>query len=124
MPVFHFSVTIGSSKGGFSEVSGLHLEYGDMKMPGLPKVSDVTLRKGIMDANNTFFDWLHQVKRHIPEREDVFISLLNEEHKPVMTWKLEKAWPIKMEGPGFKGDSNEIVLEKLVLAYERLTVDS
>lgn len=131
---FRYSVTVDGSDAGFSEVSGLTLEYdvvkyrdglskqyGEMKMPGRPKVTDVTLKKGIFASDNKFYDWI--IKNHNKmERKDVAINLLDEEGKAKMTWTLIKAWPMKVEGPSFKGDSNEVAIESLTLAYEEMKI--
>ncbi len=137
LPAFHYSVTIGDAEGGFSEVSGLSIEhqiieyrdgrsqqYGAMKMPGIPKVGEVTLTKGIMKGDNKFYAWLAETKMNVPNRKDVVISILDEEHKPTMSYKLGKVWPTKVEGADLKGDSNEVALEKLTLAFETLTIEN
>ena len=59
-----------------------------------------------------------------PERRDLVISLLNEEHAPVMTWKVKNAWPVKLEGPGLKATGNEVAIESIELAHEGLTIES
>jgi len=134
-PAFHFQVTLGSEKVEFSEVSGLTQEvqlieyrngaspdYSTIKMPGLHKYNNITLKKGVMDNDNKFFDWLNTVKMNTITRKDITISLLNEEHKPVMTWSAVKAWPVKVEGPSLKANGNEVAIESIELAHEGLTL--
>lgn len=134
-PAFHFQVTLGSEKVEFSEVSGLTQEvqlieyrngaspdYSTIKMPGLHKYNNITLKKGVMDNDNKFFDWLNTVKLNTITRKDITISLLNEEHKPVMTWSAVKAWPVKVEGPSLKANGNEVAIESIELAHEGLTL--
>ena len=134
-PAFHFQVTLGSEKVEFSEVSGLTQEvqlieyrqgaspdYSTIKMPGLHKYNNITLKKGVMDGDNKFFDWLNTVKLNQITRKDIVISLLNEEHKPVMTWSAVQAWPVKVEGPSLKANGNEVAIESIELAHEGLTL--
>ena len=134
-PAFHFQVSLGSEKVEFSEVSGLTQElqlieyrqgsskdYSTIKMPGLHKYNNITLKKGVMDNDNKFFDWLNKVKLNTIERKDIVISLLNEEHKPVMTWSAVNAWPVKVEGPSLKANGNEVAIESIELAHEGLTL--
>lgn len=136
MVSFRYSVTIDNTETGFSEVSGLSLEYevikyrdgknaqlGEMKMPGRPKVSDVTLKKGIFSADNKFYEWIMKCHQKL-ERKDISVNLLDEEGKPKMIWKLLKAWPTKIEGPSFKGDSNEVAIESITLAYEEMQIEA
>lgn len=135
MTAFHFSVDWGGAKVGFSEVSGLTVEtelveYRDgsspeftkIKMPGLKKYSNITLKRGILSADNEFFDWFDQVQMNKPERRDVQIKLLNEDHDPVMTWDVKNAWPVKVEGPGLKSDGNDVAVESIELAHEGVVI--
>lgn len=92
LPVFQFSVLLRGSTLGFSEASGLTvesqlLEYRDgmmkefstIKMPGLRKYSDITLKKGIMVDDNGFYEmWKETADLGNVPRGDVVISLLNE----------------------------------------------
>ncbi len=137
LPVFHFTVQWGGNRIGFSEVSGLTQEnqaieyrdgsfpeYSSIKMPGLRKFSNVTLKRGIVKADNDFFKWLSTIKLNQVERRDVVISLLNEEHAPVMTWKIHNAFPVKVEGPGLKASGNEVAIESIEIAHEGLELQN
>jgi len=137
LPVFHFVVQWGGIRIGFSEVSGLTQEvqaieyrdgafpeYSSIKMPGLKKYSNITLKRGIVAADNEFFDWLNTVKLNKVERRDLVVSLLNEEHEPVMNWKVQNAFPVKVEGPGLKATGNEVAIESIELAHEGLKVQN
>lgn len=132
---FHFSVDWGGTPVGFTEVSGLDYEtevvefrhglspeYHKTKMPGLTKYGDVTLKKGSFAAENGFFDWLKTTKLNTVERRDITISLLNEEHEPIVTWSIKKAWPIKIQSTDLKADGNEVAIETLVLAHEGFSI--
>jgi len=133
LPVFHFTVEWGGTRLGFSEVGGLtqetqaieyrdgeFKEYSSMKMPGLRKYSNITLKRGIVKSDNEFFQWLNTVKLNKIERRDLVISLLNEEHEPVMVWKVQSAWPVKVEGPALKASGNEVAIESIEVAHEGL----
>ena len=137
LPVFHFTVQWAGNRIGFSEVSGLTQEnqaieyrdgsfpeYSSIKMPGLRKFSNVTLKRGIVKADNDFFKWLSTIKLNQVERRDVVISLLNEEHTPVMTWKIHNAFPVKVEGPGLKASGNEVAIESIEIAHEGLELQN
>jgi phage tail-like protein len=137
LPVFHFTVQWGGTRIGFSEVSGLTQEnqaieyrdgsfpeYSSIKMPGLRKFSNVTLKRGIVKADNDFFKWLSTIKLNQVERRDVVVSLLNENHEPVMTWKVHNAFPVKVEGPGLKASGNEVAIESIEIAHEGLELQN
>jgi phage tail-like protein len=137
IPVFHFKVEWGGKNVGFSEASGLTQElqlieyrdgnspdYSTIKMPGLHKYNNVTLKRGIIKGDNEFFKWLSTVKLNTIERRDLTISLLNEEHNAVMVWKARAAFPVKVEGPGLKASGNEVAIESIEIAHEGLTLQN
>lgn len=137
LPTFHFSVQWGGTRIGFSEVTGLTQEnqaieyrdgsfpeYSSIKMPGLRKFSNVTLKRGVIKADNEFFQWLSTIKLNTVERRDLVISLLNEKHEPVMTWKVQNAFPVKLEGPQLKASANEVAIESIELAHEGLELQN
>jgi len=137
LPVFHFTVDWGGTRTGFSEVSGLTIEsevieyregvspeFTKIKMPGMRKYNNISLKRGVIPADNEFFGWLNSTKMNVPERRDLTITLQNENHEPVMVWKVKNAWPIKVDGPGLKADGNEVAVETLELAHEGLEVEN
>jgi phage tail-like protein len=137
IPVFHFRVTWGSTDIPFSEVSGLTQEvqlieyrdgsspdYSTVKMPGLHKYNNITMKRGILKGDNEFFKWLNTVKLNTIDRKDLTISLLNENHEPVMTWKAHNAFPVKVEGPGLKSSGNEVAIESIELTHEGLVLQN
>ena len=136
LPAFHFQVDWNGETMEIAEVSGLVMErqsieyrHGMMKdqtghmMPGIPKFSNITLKRGMTNGNNEFFDWLNTAALNTIERRDLTISLLNEEHAPVTNWKVNQAWPVKVEGPGLKATGNEVAIESIELAHEGITVE-
>ena len=138
LPVFHFSVDFGGEKLGFTEVAGLTQEnqaieyrsgdfpeYSSIKMPGLRKFNNITLKRGIMKSDNKFFAWLNTgMKLSQVDRKDLTISLLNEKHEPVMSWKVSRAFPVKVEGPQLKAMGNEVAIESIEIAHEGLVVEN
>ncbi|WP_026950725.1 phage tail protein [Algoriphagus mannitolivorans] len=135
--VFHFQVEWGGTRIGFTEVSGLtielqtidyregsSLEYHVSKMPGIPQYSNITLKRGVFRADNEFFQWLNTVKKNNIERRDLTISLLNEEHEPVMVWKVKEAFPCKVEGPTLNSTGNEVAIETIELCHEGLGIET
>ena len=135
LPVFHFTVQWGGTRVGFSEVTGLTrevqpIEYRDgsflepspRKMPGQFKYANVVLKRGQVTGDTEFAKWLTTVKLNTVERRDLTISLLNEEHLPVMTWKVLSAWICKYDGPQLKASGNEVAIESIELAHEGLEI--
>jgi phage tail-like protein len=48
--------------------------------------------------------------------------LLNESHAPVITWKAEGAFPVKVQASDLKSDGNEVAIETIELAHEGLNI--
>ncbi|MBL7731668.1 MAG: phage tail protein [Chitinophagaceae bacterium] len=136
LPAFHFRVDWGGSTITFSEVSGLNIEnqvieYRDgaspefsmRKMPGLQKFGNITMKRGIFKGDNEYYEWLNTIKMNTIERRDVTISLLDEEHNPVMKWKAKSCFPSKVEGASLKASGNEVAIESMEVAHEGLTIE-
>ena len=137
LPKFHFSVDISGVGDDlpFQEVSGLDTEtqiieyragnsklYSTIKMPGIAKVGNVTLKKGVFVKDNKFFDWYSQIKMNTIKRIPITISLLDEGGAPTMVWTLSNAWPTKITGTDLKSDANEVAIETLEIAHEGITI--
>jgi len=134
---FHFQVEWGGTKIGFTEVSGLDVEtevveyrhgaspeYFKTKMPGMQKYSNITLKRGTFATDNEYFAWWNTVKLNTIERRDITISLLNEEHAPVVVWKVKNAWPTKIQSTDLKADGNEVAIESMELVHEGLSIQN
>ena len=137
LPVFHFRVEWGGSNIGFSEVSGLNMEtqaieyregsspdYSTIKMPGMQKYGNLTLKRGSMASDNEFYKWWNSHQLNKIERRDITISLLNEKHEPVVIWKVRNAFPTKVDGGSLKATGNEVSIETLEIAHEGISVEN
>lgn len=137
MPKFHFEVKWDSEVMSFQEVSGLDTEaqpieyrHGDspefstIKMPGIKKSGNVTMKKGIFKSDNKFWDWYSQIKMNTIKRIPVTISLLDEGGAPTMVWVLANAWPTKITGTDLKSDGNEVAIETIEIAHEGITISN
>ncbi|MBL7751745.1 MAG: phage tail protein [Chitinophagaceae bacterium] len=137
LPAFHFVVDWGGSNVGFTEITGLTyeiqaIEYRDgsnpefhvTKMPGIQKYNNITMKRGVFQKDNEFFQWVNTVKMNTIERRDITIKLLNENHEPVMSWKVKQAFPVKLEGPSMKASGNEVAIESVELAHEGFTIEA
>ena len=135
MPKFYFQVKWDSAVMSFEEVSGLDVEaqpieyrhgdspvYSTIKMPGLKKYSNVTMKKGVFKGDNKFWDWFNKIKMNTIQRVPVTISLLDESGKPTMVWTLANAWPTKITGTDLKAQGNEVSIETIEIAHEGLTI--
>ncbi|NEN22341.1 phage tail protein [Cryomorpha ignava] len=131
----HFQVEWGGTRMGFTEVSGLSIgiepinyhegsskENSTQKMPGRLKYDNVILKRGIVMSDNEFYTWMSTIKLNKIERRDLTISLLNEDHEPVMVWRLKNAFPIRIEWSPLRADANEAAIESIEISHEGMTV--
>jgi len=132
----HFRVEWGGTNVGFMEVSGLAIEVdvvsyregssaesSERLMPGLKKYSPIVLKRGIVKSDDDFYKWINTAQFNKIERRDVIISLLNENHEPVVTWKLRNAFPSKLEYSMLNAHSSDVIIEALTLVHEGLIVE-
>lgn len=143
IPKFHFMVEWGEGfRVGFTEVSGLDFEtevieyregsskkYNKSKQPGLTKYSDITLKRGTFEGDLDYFNLWKETyyfqegnKTGSKYRRSIIIKLLNENHEPILIWKLENAWAKKIQSTDLKADANEVAIETMEIAHEGLTL--
>lgn len=133
---FRYKVEIdGITAGGFSEVTGFDasidvMEYreGDMvqtpmKIPGLKKYGNITLKKGLADSM-ALYEWLDAGITGEVERKTITITLLDATESAVASWRVINAWPVKYTGPDFNATSSEVAVETLEVAHEGMTRES
>jgi phage tail-like protein len=135
LPKFSFKVEWDNNEMCFQEVSGLDIQseeikyrHGDspvfsvIKMPGVKKFGNITMKKGVFKGDNKFWDWLNQIKLNTIKRVPVTISLLDEEGKATMVWTLTNAWPTKISSTDLKSEGNEVAIETIEIVHEGLTI--
>jgi phage tail-like protein len=139
---FNFLVDLGtgdtsSVDAGFQEVTGLDssvdvIEYrtgnskenSPIKLTGLNRVSDVTLKRGVI-GSLTLYDWFDEVRNGSQNAlRTVRISLQSEDRTDVvMTWKLLRARIVRHVTGPLDAAGGDVAVEQMVLAYERLELE-
>ncbi|MCC8152683.1 MAG: phage tail protein [Lachnospiraceae bacterium] len=130
---FRYKVEIdGLEAGGFSEASGFDasidvIEYreGDMvqtpmKVPGLKKYGNITLKQGVTDST-VMYDWIIAGVEGEVERKTITITILDETETAAASWQVINAWPAKYTAPDFNATASEIAIESLEIAHEGMT---
>jgi len=131
LPKFYFSVRFGDdgTAAKFQDVSGLDSEgkpiefrHGNspspIKMPGLAKFGNVTLRKGIFVGDAKFWAWYNEIKMNTGKRQTVTVNFLDESGAPQMVWNFTNAWVTKITAADLKAEGNDVAIENLELAHE------
>ncbi len=141
-PRFNFVVDLGDGQvdgpqAGFAEVAGLGMEVAvieyrngnsrennTIKLTGLARTSDVILRRGVIGTLN-LYRWLDEIRNGDTNAlRTVTIRLMSEDHASVVqTWKLLRARIVKYTSGPLDARANEVALEELVLASERLEME-
>ena len=139
---FNFLVDLGTGntdgpEAGFQECSGFSMsvdvieyrngnekENNPRKITGLTKVSDVTLKRGLIGSLG-LYNWIDQVRNGDQAAlRTVTIQLQNEDHTAVvMTWKLSRARIVKHTSGPLNAKGTDVAMEELTLAYERLEME-
>jgi phage tail-like protein len=131
---FQFAVEIeGISQARFQEVGGLDattdvIEYreggdnlGPRKLPGLTKHANLTLKRGYTD-DQVLWQWFEDVMTGRTEniRRNISVIQLDMAGQETSRWNLFRAFPVKYTGPAFNAKNNELAIESLEVAYERV----
>ena len=139
---FNFLVDLGDGdtdgvRAGFQEVSAIGMEVAVteyrngnskensvMKITGLNKATDVTMKRGLIGSLD-LYQWLDQIRNgNAQAYRTVTVRLQSEDHtETVQTWKLLRARIVKHVSGPFNAKSSEVAIEELVLAYERLEME-
>ena len=138
---FNFLVDLGTGntdgpEAGFQECSGIGMEVtvseyrtgnakenSVMKITGMNKATDVTLKRGVIGSLN-LYQWLNQIRNGDQSAyRTVVIQLQNEDHTSVvLEWKLLRARITKHTSGPLNAKGTDVAMEELVLAYERLEI--
>ena len=134
---FQFQVKWDSTELIFQEVTGLNAEtqiieyrggnskaYAPVKMPGIQKFGNVTLKKGMFKGDTALWKQFTTVKMNTYKRSTIVISLLDESNAVAMSWNLTNAFPSKITITDMKADANEAAVESMEIAHEGLSLAS
>ena len=138
---FNFLIDLGTGatdgpQAGFQEVSAISTEVAvteyrngnskesiPMKITGLNKATDVTLKRGVIGALD-LYAWLNDIRNGNQNAlRTVTIQLQNEQHEVVQTCKLLRARIVKHTSGPFNARASDVAIEEIVLAYERLDLE-
>ncbi len=136
---FNFLVDLGDGntegpRAGFQELSSIAsevavIEYRNgnskdnspIKLTGLARASDVTLKRGLIGSLE-LYTWLDQIRNGDQNGfRTVTIQLMNEDRSEVVqTWRLLRARIVKHTSGPLNARGNDVAMEEIVLACERI----
>ena len=132
---FHFRIEVmdlspNDNDVRFTEVSGLSVEMvteeipegGEnrfvQKYPIRAKYPELVLKRGLL-RNSEVVNWIRKCIENLSiQPKNIDISLLNEEHQPLMTWHVVNAYPTKWAVSDLNASNNAVVIESMQLFYQ------
>ena len=137
---FHFRVEVlglppADADTRFTEVSGLSVEMTTeevveggqnryvQKFPVRAKYPELVLKRGLL-VGSAVVEWVRAAVEDLTiAPKGVDVTLLNEQHEPLLTWHLTNAYPTKWSASDLNSTSNTVVVETLQLFYQSFTMD-
>ena len=135
---FHFRVefvNIGNDNDiRFQSVAGLNVEYDveaykeggenrfEHKLPVRTKYPDLSLKRGMLTDSEVIKWCLDAFQNRVFRPAQINVSLLNEKHDPLKTWRVMRAWPKKWAVSDLNAGENALVIETLELSYSHFTL--
>lgn len=128
---YNFLVEIdGITRAAFHECSGMnssidlieHREGGGtamLKLPGMAKYGNVTLKRGVTD-DHELYDWHLAAVNGTVQRRSGSIVVLDRKGDETGRWNFFDAWPQRWEGPSLSSEGTDVAIETLELAVERM----
>jgi phage tail-like protein len=131
---FQFLVEIdGITNARFQEVGGLdattdvveYREGGDLlgtrKFPGQTKHSNMSFKRGYTD-DKQLYKWYEDVMTGRTEkiRRNISVIQIDMQGQEVLRWNVYQAFPVKYTAPSFNAKGNDLAIETLEVAYERI----
>lgn len=135
--VFHFKVEFSlpdsapeDREARFQEVTGLKKELAveeyqeggenrfSHKLPTPAKYPNLVLKRGLLKSSK-LVDWCFDAIDHFNFKPvDLKVTLLNEEHKPSVSWDFVRAYPLKWSVGDLKAQDNALMIETLEIVYQ------
>ena len=137
---FHFAVSIAgdsseSIDARFQSVSGLNAEIEtenvkeggenrfEHKLPVRRRFGDLVLKRGLLtpDDASKLTGWCKDAIENmivVPRNFDVI--LLNDQHAPLLKWKVIHAWPKKWNFGELNAERGEVLIETIEFNYNRI----
>jgi phage tail-like protein len=133
---FHFKVEFANLGGEyqFQSVSGLNVELeteqiaegGENrfkhKLPVSTRYPNLVLKRGIR-VDSALTKWCREALENFDIKPtNITISLLNENHEPLMTWNVVHAYPLKWSVSEFNAEKSQLAIESIELAYNYFNI--
>ncbi|MBL8350897.1 MAG: phage tail protein [Burkholderiaceae bacterium] len=133
LAAYNFRVTVSDVAMGFAEVSGLAREFETLTYRHglsftegeeivrfrLDKYVPLTLKRGVVKGLPQLREWLES-----GDKRPISVSLCDESGDPVVTWRVQKAVPTKLESPALQASAGDAAVESLTLMASGITIET
>ncbi len=139
---FHFRVSIPDGEGvdaRFQSVAGLEVQFdtenikegGENRfehvLPVRKKYPDLVLKRGLVSPSglSELTKWFNETfgETISIKTKNLDIELLNENHEPIMKWRVIHAWPKNWKIGELNAEKSEVLIETLELNYNRFVFE-
>lgn len=124
LAAYNFRVDIGGETLAFTEVSGLvrqwqtqtyrhglsHVEGEDIAVYRHESFAPLVCKRGVVAGLNGLYRWLES-----PESRTLTVSMCDHTATPVLQWRVQRAYLVKIEAPAFQAAAGEAAIETLTL---------
>ena len=83
----------------------------------LEKFCNITLKRGYT-SDLSLWKWFRSFEQGVLQRTTMSITLLDEQHNPVLVWRVLRAWPCKYSGPLLNAKTSDVAIETLEICHE------
>ncbi|MCC5905106.1 MAG: phage tail protein [Balneolaceae bacterium] len=92
------------------------------QLPVRASYTDLVMKRGLA-KDSDLIDWFRDTfESMIIQPVTIDISLLNEEHEPLVSWNIVHAWPKKWSLSDLDAEQNAIAIETLELHYRTFSI--
>lgn len=142
LPSYNYRVEIAGAAVGFSEVTGLSIKrdtttYKEsptaggaagpvvMRMPAQLTNPTITLKKGVVRKGSVaaLYSWISAIQINQVDKKDVYVRLCDEKGDAVISWKIQNAFPTKLDAPSFTATSNDVAIETMELMADSILIE-
>jgi len=121
----------------FQSISGLNVqmqteqlkEGGENRfehaMPTRTKYSDLVLKRGIMlPDQSAITTWIKRsMENFLFDPKNLTVELLDENHEPLLVWKVEHAWPKNWKVDDLNAEQGKVLIETIELNINRFRLE-
>lgn len=124
LAAYSFRVDVGGQTLAFTEVSGLvrelrthtyrhglsHVEGEDIVVYRHETFAPLQCKRGVVPGLNSLYEWLESA-----EQRTLTVSMCDHTATPVLQWRVQRAYLVKIEAPTFQAAASEAAIESLTL---------